>query len=360
MSAPEPAFGLRHFRWDVDKTYIRTEFDNLRDLLSAYRQPAEEKENIPGAPALLRALLKAPAESRRVTFISGSPQQMRETLSRKFELDGIEPDEFILKPNLSNILKLRLRAVRHQVGYKLESLLNSRVSQASEFLFGDDSEQDAWIYSVYADMLAHRIGVDELQELLVESGLYRSEVERIAKTYIDLPENDGKVERVFIHLDRRSPVSRFLAFGWRIVPVYNYFQAALVLFDMNALSREGFLEVLSVMREKGYTAARLANSYQDLVRRGYVETESIFAFEEELKNAADDEDSATGTEFLKAFRTAIGSLDDRVLQTPARDVRPDYLSLIERERYRPPTREFRNRDWLGEVRSPGSRSDSDD
>lgn len=358
MAASELAFDLRHFRWDVDKTYIRTDFDSLRDLLTAYRQPPEEKENIPGAPALLRALLNAQPSSRRVTFISGSPHQMRQTLSKKFELDGIEPDEFILKPNLSNILKLRLRAVRHQVGYKLEALLDSRVSHASEFLFGDDSEQDAWIYSLYADMLDQRIGVDVLQELLVESGLYRSEVERITRTYLDLPSNDGRVERVFIHLDRRSPVSRFLAFGWRIVPVYNYFQAALVLFDMNALAHEGFLQVLTAMREKGYTAARLANSYQDLVRRGYVNRESIFEFEEALDSAAKSESSISGAKFVSAFRAAISTLDEHVLQTPRRDVTPNYLTLIERERYKPPIRQFRGRDWLGEVASPGESSDS--
>ena len=37
-------------------------------------------------------------------------------------------------------------------------------------------------------------------------------------------------ERIIIHLDRRSPPVRFEAYGQRVVPVYNYFQAAPVLY----------------------------------------------------------------------------------------------------------------------------------
>jgi len=110
---PATRFELRHYRWDVDKTYIETEFDTLRDLVAAYRQRPEDKRNIPGAPALLRELLDESPGERRVTFVSGSPRQMKRALDRKFALDGIEPDAFILKPNLSNIVKLRLRAVRN-------------------------------------------------------------------------------------------------------------------------------------------------------------------------------------------------------------------------------------------------------
>ena len=90
--------------------------------------------------------IKRPAEGERslVTFISGSPTQMRRVLEKKFELDGIRPDAFVLKPTLENILKGRFKAVRGQVGYKLEALLRIRADgrheRVPETLFGDDAE----------------------------------------------------------------------------------------------------------------------------------------------------------------------------------------------------------------------------
>src|SRR5690554_4399466 len=103
---PIDAIAVRHiFRWDLGKTYLHTDFDTWRDLLRTAFQKPEEKVTVPGAVALLRELSRPDANSRAlVTFISGSPSQMRETLERKFELDGIRPDAFILKPTLRNIL----------------------------------------------------------------------------------------------------------------------------------------------------------------------------------------------------------------------------------------------------------------
>ncbi|MFB6263256.1 MAG: hypothetical protein ABEL76_06480, partial [Bradymonadaceae bacterium] len=79
------------YRWDLDKTYLKTDFDTVRDLLRTAMQRPEDKENVPGAVQLLRELT-GPETDREtfVTFISGSPSQMRSTLERKFELDGIE------------------------------------------------------------------------------------------------------------------------------------------------------------------------------------------------------------------------------------------------------------------------------
>jgi len=38
---------VRHiFRWDLDKTYLRTEFDSVRALVRTARLSAEERENI--------------------------------------------------------------------------------------------------------------------------------------------------------------------------------------------------------------------------------------------------------------------------------------------------------------------------
>ncbi len=270
---------MLHFRWDLDKTYIHTDFDSLRDLVRTFRQPPEDKRSIAGAPTLLRTLLEPPddADERRVTFISGSPRQMRRVLTEKLRLDGIEPDAFVLKPNLSNLLKLRFRALNEQLGYKLTALLRSRFggSEVREVLFGDDSEADALIYALYADVISGSVSPDLLEDALAHSKLYRSDVDEILELVAQLPEERPEVARIFIHLDRRSPTARFEVFGARVVPIYNYFQAALVLFDMELLRPQSLLPIVDAMEASGYSPMRLTNSAQDIVRRGYVRPRTL-------------------------------------------------------------------------------------
>ena len=111
----------RHtFRWDLDKTYLRTEFDSLGDLARAAIETAADKQAYPGATALLRALKQ---DGHRICIVSGSPTQMRTTLTAKLALDGIAYDEFVLKNNLKNILRGRFRSLRAQIPYKLPAML---------------------------------------------------------------------------------------------------------------------------------------------------------------------------------------------------------------------------------------------
>ena len=262
-----------HYRWDLDKTYLRTEFDSLRDLVRTFRATAEEREVVPGAPALLRELLRprgADGEPvRRVTFVSGSPRQMREVLTRRLALDGIEPDAFLLKPNLSNLLTLRLGALRDQLGYKLDALLSSRAAaeNVTEVLFGDDAEQDALVYSLYADIAGGRLGRTEVDRLLEVGRVYDRERRSIGEAMAQA-RPPVQVRRILIHLDRRSPVGRFDVYGERVVPIYNYFQAALVLHGDGLLPASSLTGVADAMVDEGYSVQRLVNSAQDLARRG--------------------------------------------------------------------------------------------
>ena len=133
---PEGARPPRHtFRWDLDKTYLRTEFDSVRDLVKSAIETAADKQAYPGATALLRALRQ---DGNRICIVSGSPTQMRQVLAAKLALDGIDYDEFVLKNNLKNILKGRFRALRAQIPYKLPAMLQSRIGATAEreTLFG--------------------------------------------------------------------------------------------------------------------------------------------------------------------------------------------------------------------------------
>lgn len=270
---------VRHiFRWDLDKTYLHTDFDTLRDLIRTAMQKPEEKVNVPGAVALLRELTRADEHSRAlVTFISGSPTQMRATLERKFEIDGIHPDAFILKPTLHNILRGRFRAVRGQVGYKLEALLRLRQQSppAPETFFGDDAEQDAFIYSLYADLVAGHIERAQLLEILQEAEVYEHNVAAIMSHVEHLTPLDN-VGRIFIHLEGRSAPGRFWVFGPRLVPVINYFQAALVLYADGVLQVGSLVRVAAEMLQTSeYGLVELANSLQDLARRRHLDQEVL-------------------------------------------------------------------------------------
>ena len=97
----------RHIaRWDLDKTYLRTEFDTLRDIVKTALERPDEKRTNPGASTLLREMVRAGVS---VHILSGSPEQMRRRLEDKLRLDGIQWDSFTLKPNLQNLLRLRIR-----------------------------------------------------------------------------------------------------------------------------------------------------------------------------------------------------------------------------------------------------------
>src|SRR5205085_10262711 len=71
-----------------------------------------------------------------------------------------------------------------------------------------------------------------------------------------LPISDA-VQKIFIHLDRRSPTARFDRYGARLVPIYNYFQAALVLVEERRLDADAAIRVALEMVDKfGYTLDR--------------------------------------------------------------------------------------------------------
>src|SRR5919199_5535133 len=70
--APGARVPKHTFRWDLDKTYLRTEFDSLKDLAKSAIETAADKQAYPGATALLRALRQ---DGHRICIVSGSPTQ---------------------------------------------------------------------------------------------------------------------------------------------------------------------------------------------------------------------------------------------------------------------------------------------
>jgi hypothetical protein len=327
----------RHtFRWDLDKTYLRTEFDSLKDLAKNAMQNAADKQAYPGATALLRALRQ---DGNRICIVSGSPTQMRQVLAAKLALDGVEYDEFVLKNNLKNILRGRFRSLRAQVPYKLPAMLQSRAGAAaeSETLFGDDAEADAIIYCLYADLLAGRVSLQDLDRVLVATRAYEDDASRILDLARRVPKGNV-VKRMFIHLDRRSPPLGFTRFGPRLVPVYNYFQAAMVLYQDRVLSaRQVIFVALEMLDSKQYELSNLATSVQDIIRRGRVTREVALQLSAEAGEAATSgalsgrTDLPPFEQISQAFRSRVRELGE-VTPPPWEDDEPlDYVRLVDEE-----------------------------
>jgi hypothetical protein len=324
-------------RWDLDKTYLRTDFDTLRDIVRTALERPDEKRTNPGASTLLREMVRA---GIRVHILSGSPEQMRRRLEDKLRLDGITWDTFTLKPNLQNLLRLRFRAVRDQLGYKLPALLMARsaVSEGAEelegaertreTLFGDDAEADAYVYSLYADLAAGRVGEDVLLRVLQRGRVY----EDVAAETVDKArriEPFDAVERILIHLERQTPPDDFDTYGSRVVPFYNYLQAAFALLEDGRLGADGVLRVaVELVTEHRFDSDALARSYIDLGRRGHLRGTRVDEVATTLETWL-SRGAVPASEELRALAARLPALAQsaRSAWRPRQSTLPDYVAL---------------------------------
>lgn len=269
------------FRWDLDKTYLRTQFESLRHMVKIPFEAGSDKVHLPGVPQLIQALRRcAVARAQRpfVFFLSASPPQIGNAIREKLELDGIEYDGIIFKDQLRNLVRGHWRSLREHLGYKLGELLESRKlgpAASQEILFGDDWESDPLIYSLYADILAGRMTSDALGSLLRTLEVERGAIARVTRAVDALETHTEVVRRIYINLEKRTPPGRFHVFGPRIVPAFNYFQTAASLFELGLADDTALITIAgALVEEAGFSGDRLRNSLDDLVRRGHLKPSS--------------------------------------------------------------------------------------
>ncbi len=322
----------RHIsRWDLDKTYLRTEFATVRDLVRTALERADEKRTNPGAATLLREMARAGVS---IHILSGSPEQMRRRLEDKLRLDGIVWDSFTLKPNLQNMLRLRFRALKDQLGYKLPALLRARTSagatDACETLFGDDAEADAFVYSLYADVMAGRAG-EELVHAIGERGRVYEDVLEDLRRCVRLVKGKAVVERILIHLEQQTPPSDFQIYGPLVVPFYNYLQAAFVVHEDGRLPSQGVLRVATeLVTQHRFDGDALARSYHDLGKRGHLRGTKVSELAAALETWEED-GPIPGKEELRAMVERIPAYAEQAAKRyvpPTEAPMPDYLALV--------------------------------
>jgi hypothetical protein len=277
------------FRWDLDKTYLKSEFDSLRQLMWVPFEKAQDKVAVPGVVPLIKGLREAATQAGRevrVHFMSASPPQIAKAIRQKLALDGIEYDGIVFKNQLQHLVRGRFRNLREQVGFKLTELLKNRPDMpvgSREVLFGDDWESDPIIYSLYADVLAGRIASDELGDVLRTIGVDPRLIAE-AQERATVMQRAEAVEKIYINLERRTPPTTFRCFGPRLVPTFNYFQTAACLFEDGYLTLPAVVRVAEAMiQDAGYTAGSLANSMADIARRGHLQATTTIAVREYLR-----------------------------------------------------------------------------
>lgn len=264
------------FVWDLDKTYLDTTFESLQGLWRTAVEKAFQKRNIPGTASLVRALRNHWQEKKRdkrdfpIYFITASPPQLEKRIHEKLNFDGIYPFGVFFKDNLKNLSWSRWRRLTQQVGYKIQALLQLRLhlkNDVRQVLWGDDSESDEVIYSLYSDLCARRLDGAEARAVLKALNVTGPQVDVIFRLLESIPENDP-VEKVYINLATDTDPEYYLKFGRRVIATHNSFQIAVDLFQDHRLSQVQVIQVArDLIQNYGFTPDELELALDDLSRR---------------------------------------------------------------------------------------------
>src|SRR2546423_12984853 len=116
------------YTWDIDNTYLMTEWSSLRDLIRIRFEAAIDKRPVAGAPELLHALRRGHGGDRKpIYFVSASPETMRPVLEKRMLLDGVEQDGATFRDLWTSGARGHLRHLRDVYGYQIGALLPYRL-----------------------------------------------------------------------------------------------------------------------------------------------------------------------------------------------------------------------------------------
>ena len=269
------------FVWDIDKTYLSTGFSTFRGLSRIPLEFAVDKLAIPGMPEILRGLRRGPGPGfacAPIYFVSGSPPQLRRVIEHKMLLDGVEYDGITCKDWVAALRQRRPGRLREQVGFKVCALLEGRQRRphAEEYLFGDDAEQDAVAFHLYAQLINADLSPGEALARMVTEGVARDDRRCVFDLLARLPGKRGRVKRIFIHLEKKTPPEHFEPVGDLVVPVHGSCQLGLALFELGLIDRRAVREACGTLASGSAPAeASLETRVADALARGLVSAERL-------------------------------------------------------------------------------------
>jgi hypothetical protein len=194
----------------------------------------------------LRRSATARGRSTSVNFVTASPPQIGRVIREKLLLDGIEIDEIRFKNQMRHLVRGNFDALREHIGFKLSELLQSARAgrrDGVEYLFGDDWESDALIYSLYADALERRMDWSTLEDFLEKAGVHEGRYRVAIREALAAPGPRRRVRAIGILRARPRSAAEFEPFGRRLLWFDNYLECAFVLHALGELEARGIAEV---------------------------------------------------------------------------------------------------------------------
>jgi hypothetical protein len=271
------------FIWDLDKTYLDTSWHTVKELLRTAFEKALQKKNIPGTSTLVRALTSSRSETEftlpfPIYFVTASPPQMEKKIRKKLELDGVMPYGIFFRDNLRNLRPGHFWRLNKQIGFKLQALLDLRLRLSEKvqlILWGDDSESDAIIYSLYSDLCARRTKDSKMRNWLEKFYVTGTQLEHIFELRNLTPAMDP-VKKIYINLATDTDPEYYSKFGRRVLATYNTFQVALDLFQDDRLKQEQLIRVAQdLVLNYNFTVDELAESVNDLWARSILDHQTV-------------------------------------------------------------------------------------
>jgi hypothetical protein len=219
--ALDPAYVGPAYIWDIDKTWLDTRISQVKGMLKIPFEFAVDKRPLPRTPALRHARRNGPSgrEHRPLFFITASPPFIRKAIERKMLIDGIEFDGITYKDQVEVFRRRQFASLREHTAFKLGALLllaRAFPAGTQVYMFGDDAERDALIYSMFADICAGRLRGDRLIATQVALGVVPEYARDVASLAEHLEPRE-RVHGIHINLVREVDGSRILPFDRRVV-----------------------------------------------------------------------------------------------------------------------------------------------
>jgi hypothetical protein len=281
----DAAFDGYIFVSDIDRTYLDTQIDSLGGLLRAAFETPERKANIPGFSTILRAVRRGPHEAPQknpLFFLSASPPQISAKIFTKMKLDGVEHDGVIFKNQLRHIQSGNFNKLREQLSYKLAALMllwARSPKNAKIIFFGDDSESDAVVISLFAEVVAGGIRGLELSELLTSLGVGKAEALHVGWASRNLGEPRFPVHAAFINLETGSQPNYYERLGPFLFATESSLQVALTLAEFGLIRARAVVSVArDIILHHDVSPQELAATIEVGAIRGLYSTDTIEAF----------------------------------------------------------------------------------
>jgi hypothetical protein len=285
-------------RSDVDLTYLNTDFMSATGKLKLLGARAVERDTLPAMEVVYRALRRGPASDSDLplSFLSGSPNFFKMVLEEKMRLDAVPQDGVVLKP-FKDIIAAKLSdvdlggivpALEEQVGYKLTALLRLRLEappETQEILLGDDSEADAVAYALYHQLTSRQLTTEALLarlDAIPVDATWRKVAAELAPQVVAALPTAPPVLAIYINRTGK-PNARFPVADWSVPQLTRYHTGAwplvLDLFEERRVSGPAVAAVRARLRALGHTPATLAAAAQAAVTAGFLQGETVRAFE---------------------------------------------------------------------------------